>query len=127
MQRAGKYAVPPQASKILGVEFSGTVEKVGEGATGFKEGEKVFGLAYGGVYTPLLFLAKGKPSREQQLMKCFGQAYAEFIAVSEKMCMHMPDELSYEQAAGLPEVCSCGPKRRRNIKATELTFRHRPG
>ena len=48
MQREGKYPLPPGASKtIMGVEFAGTVSKLGEGASGFKEGEEVFGLAYG--------------------------------------------------------------------------------
>jgi NADPH2:quinone reductase len=78
-QREGRYPLPPQAPKTLGVEFSGIVESLGESTTGFKEGEKVFGLAYGG-------------------------AYAEFIAVSETMCIHLPDELSFEQAAGIPET-----------------------
>jgi NADPH:quinone reductase-like Zn-dependent oxidoreductase len=49
MQREGKYNVPPQAGKILGVEFSGWVEALGDGETGdFKVGDEVFGLAYGG-------------------------------------------------------------------------------
>jgi NADPH:quinone reductase-like Zn-dependent oxidoreductase len=42
-------------------------------------GDEVFGLAYGG-------------------------AYAEYIAVSVKMIVHKPKELSWETAAGLPEV-----------------------
>lgn len=48
VQREGKYPLPPQASKtILGVEFAGTVEKLGEGASMYKVGDEVFGLAYG--------------------------------------------------------------------------------
>lgn len=48
MQREGKYPLPPQASKtIMGVEFSGVVTKVGKSASKFKEGDEVFGLAYG--------------------------------------------------------------------------------
>ncbi|KAA8901936.1 hypothetical protein FN846DRAFT_899517 [Sphaerosporella brunnea] len=79
MQREGKYMLPPQAPKTLGVEFSGVVESLGEGAPDFKIGDEVFGLAYGG-------------------------AYAEYIAVSGKMCIHKPKELSWEQAAGVPET-----------------------
>lgn len=45
----------------------------------FKQGDKVFGLAYGG-------------------------AYAEYIAVSAKTTLHLPSEVSFEQAAGIPEV-----------------------
>lgn len=45
-QRNGQYAVPPQAPKTLGVEFSGTIESLGEGSKdGFRVGDEVFGLA----------------------------------------------------------------------------------
>jgi Zn-dependent alcohol dehydrogenase len=48
LQRMGQYPLPPQASKtIMGVEFAGTVTKLGEGAERFKEGDEVFGLAFG--------------------------------------------------------------------------------
>lgn len=48
LQREGKYNLPPQASKtILGVEFAGTVTETGEGASKFKVGDEVFGLAFG--------------------------------------------------------------------------------
>ncbi|KAK6388629.1 hypothetical protein LTR65_007785 [Meristemomyces frigidus] len=80
LQREGLYPVPPQAPKTLGVEFSGTIEELaGESESGFKKGDAVFGLAYGG-------------------------AYAEYIAVSTHMLMHKPDELSWEQSAGIPET-----------------------
>jgi len=80
LQREGKYPVPPQAPKILGVEFSGTIEELAEGSeSDFKKGDAVFGLAYGG-------------------------AYAEYIAVSTHMLIHKPDELSWEQCAGIPET-----------------------
>ncbi|KAL2039734.1 hypothetical protein N7G274_007593 [Stereocaulon virgatum] len=80
LQREGHYPVPPQAPKTLGVEFSGTIESFGSDAeSGFQKGDEVFGLAYGG-------------------------AYAEYIAVSTHMLMHKPEELSWEQAAGVPET-----------------------
>jgi NADPH:quinone reductase-like Zn-dependent oxidoreductase len=80
LQREGHYPVPPQAPKTLGVEFSGTIYKVAKNAEqSFKEGDEVFGLAYGG-------------------------AYAEYIAVSTHMLIHKPKELSWEQAAGIPET-----------------------
>lgn len=84
LQREGQYPVPPGASKILGVEFSGTIAELsaeGGGKEGFKEGDEVFGLAYGG-------------------------AYAEYIAVSTHMLVRKPKELSWEQCAGIPEVSS---------------------
>ncbi|KAK3073269.1 hypothetical protein LTR53_005319 [Teratosphaeriaceae sp. CCFEE 6253] len=80
LQREGLYPVPPQAPKTLGVEFSGVIEELaGESERGFKKGDAVFGLAYGG-------------------------AYAEYIAVSTHMLIHKPDELSWEQCAGIPET-----------------------
>lgn len=50
LQREGYYPVPPQAPKTLGVEFSGVIESLGNGKEkgGFKVGDEVFGLAYGG-------------------------------------------------------------------------------
>lgn len=81
LQREGKYPVPPQAPPTLGVEFSGTIAELGGGATeDFKVGDEVFGLAYGG-------------------------AYAEYISVATGMLIHKPKELSWEEAAGIPEVC----------------------
>jgi NADPH:quinone reductase-like Zn-dependent oxidoreductase len=48
LQRDGKYPLPPQASKtIMGVEFAGVITKLGKGAEKFKEGDEVFGLAFG--------------------------------------------------------------------------------
>lgn len=48
LQRDGKYPLPPQASKtIMGVEFAGVITELGEGANRFKEGDEVFGLAFG--------------------------------------------------------------------------------
>jgi NADPH:quinone reductase-like Zn-dependent oxidoreductase len=81
MQREGHYPLPPQAPATMGVEFSGTIEELAEGSeSDFKKGDAVFGLAYGG-------------------------AYAEYIAVSTHMLVHKPEELSWEECAGIPEVC----------------------
>lgn len=68
----------------MGVEFSGIIEQVGHGTEeqerhNWKEGDEVFGLAYGG-------------------------AYAEFVAVSKKMLIRKPKELSWEVCAGVCEV-----------------------
>jgi NADPH:quinone reductase-like Zn-dependent oxidoreductase len=47
LQREGHYPVPPQGGKILGVEFSGTVEELGSEVQEhhFSVGDEVFGLA----------------------------------------------------------------------------------
>lgn len=50
LQREGKYPLPPQAPSTMGVEFSGIIQSLGDyPVKGFKEGDAVFGLAYGGV------------------------------------------------------------------------------
>lgn len=50
-QRSGNYPVPDNASPILGVEFSGTIDQIGDQKLeheGFHVGDEVFGLTYGG-------------------------------------------------------------------------------
>ena len=47
LQREGKYTLPPGASTILGVEFSGHIAEIGQDVTQWKEGDEVFGLASG--------------------------------------------------------------------------------
>ncbi|KAF3935249.1 Zeta-crystallin [Dactylella cylindrospora] len=82
IQREGHYPLPPQAPKTLGVEFSGTIEKLYNDVQeldSYKVGDEVFGLAYGG-------------------------AYAEKIAVSAQMIIHKPKKMSFEEAAGIPEA-----------------------
>lgn len=97
LQREGLYPLPPQAPKTLGVEFSGIVEKLSPGVSDFKEGDEVFGLAYGGAYDAKLHIL-------QSACLYLAGAYAEYIAVSAKMCIHKPSELTFEAAAGVPEV-----------------------
>ena len=47
LQREGNYPLPPGASTILGVEFSGHVERVGDDVTEWRVGDEVLGLATG--------------------------------------------------------------------------------
>lgn len=77
-QRKGLYPAPPQGPRTLGMEFSGLIEELADQSEGsFKIGDAVFGLAYGG-------------------------AYAEYIAISTHMLIHKPDELHWEECAGIP-------------------------
>lgn len=62
-----------------GFEFSGTVEKVGEGVQRFRVGDQVFGISF------------------------FG-AYSSSIAVPDHQVYKLPKQLSFEQAAGFPAV-----------------------
>ena len=80
VQRQGFYPPPPGASPILGLEVSGVVEAVGEEVTGFSVGDEVCALANGG-------------------------GYAELVAVPQGQCLPIPEGLTLEQAAALPETC----------------------
>ncbi|MBB6611307.1 NAD(P)H-quinone oxidoreductase [Pontibacter sp. Tf4] len=79
LQRQGKYPPPKGASPLLGLEMAGEVAEAGINCTRFKKGDKVFGLLPGG-------------------------GYAEYVTIDEAMAMPMPDNLSFEEAAAIPEV-----------------------
>lgn len=79
LQREGKYPPPPGASPILGLDVAGTVAAVGPGVTGWQVGDRVFGLVEGG-------------------------GYAEYAVLPAGMAMRIPDNLSFEEAAAIPEV-----------------------
>ena len=79
MQRRGKYPPPVGVSDILGLEVSGTIEALGAGAQRWKIGDKVCALLAGG-------------------------GYAEYVTVSESHCLPVPEALSLNEAAALPEA-----------------------
>ena len=83
LQRVGRYPIPPGVTHVMGLEFAGIIDEVGAGAPEeqhhWKVGDEVFGLAYGGTY-------------------------AEYVAVSKRMLLRKPSELSWEECAGVPEV-----------------------
>lgn len=79
-QRKGNYP-PPIASEyeIPGLEFAGVVDKLGEGVSNWQLGDRAIGLLSAG-------------------------GYAEQVLVHERMLMPIPANLSFEQAAAIPEV-----------------------
>ncbi|RMH69801.1 MAG: NAD(P)H-quinone oxidoreductase [Gemmatimonadetes bacterium] len=79
MQREGKYPPPAGASPILGLEMAGVVQQVGNACRRAKKGDRVCALLPGG-------------------------GYAEYVAVPESMLIPIPANLSFEEAAGIPEV-----------------------
>ncbi|MEX2534484.1 MAG: NAD(P)H-quinone oxidoreductase [Trueperaceae bacterium] len=79
LQRAGKYPPPEGASEILGLEMAGVVKELGAGVEGLRPGDRVCALLPGG-------------------------GYAEEAVVPAGMLIPVPDSLSMEEAAGLPEV-----------------------
>jgi len=78
-QRRGLYPPPPGESEVLGLEFAGEVAETGSEVRSFRKGDRVFGLVGGG-------------------------AYAELIAVPEELAIPIPDTLSFEAAAAIPEA-----------------------
>tara|TARA_R110000868_G_scaffold131361_4_gene341410 strand:+ start:8849 stop:9799 length:951 start_codon:yes stop_codon:yes gene_type:complete len=64
--------------KILGADFAGVVEELGQGVTRFKVGDRVFG----------------------EILK--GGAFAEYTCAPESACGLMPDEADYKEMACVP-------------------------
>jgi len=64
--------------KVLGADFAGIVEEVGQGVTTFKTGDRVFG----------------------EMLK--GGAFAEYACAPESICGHMPDGKTYSEMASVP-------------------------
>jgi putative PIG3 family NAD(P)H quinone oxidoreductase len=79
LQRQGFYPPPSGASEIIGMECAGEVAAVGSSVTGWKAGDRVMALLPGG-------------------------GYAEKAAAHYGSAMKIPAALSFEEAAGVPEV-----------------------
>jgi tumor protein p53-inducible protein 3 len=79
LQREGHYPVPPGAPPTLGVEMAGDIVGWGDGVAGWSKGDRVCALLLGG-------------------------GYAELVTVPAAMAIPIPANLTYEQAAAVPEV-----------------------
>jgi len=79
LQRQGFYPPPPGASDVIGLECSGTVAALGEGAEGWTIGDEVCALLAGG-------------------------GYAERVVVPAGQLMPLPPGIDLVTAAALPEV-----------------------
>jgi putative PIG3 family NAD(P)H quinone oxidoreductase len=80
LQRQGHYPAPSGwPSQIPGLEYAGTVELLGPGASRWNTGDRVMGLAGGG-------------------------AQADALVVREDEAMPIPRALSYAEAAAIPEA-----------------------
>lgn len=80
LQRAGSYPAPAGwPADIPGLEFSGVVDQLGLESSGFSQGDRVFGLVGGG-------------------------AYAQYVIVNARELSMIPDHLSFEEAAAVPEA-----------------------
>lgn len=79
LQRRGFYPPPKGETDILGLECAGVVEEVAGGSGTVPVGARVMALLPGG-------------------------GYAERVVIPEKMAIPIPDRLSFEQAAAVPEA-----------------------
>ncbi len=79
MQRRGMYPPPPGASDVMGLECAGVVDAIGANVSRFSAGDRVCALLAGG-------------------------GYAQYTIVHQGSVLPMPQGLSFEQAASLPEV-----------------------
>lgn len=79
LQRRGLYPPPPGASPILGLEMAGEVVRCGEGVEGWHPGDRVCCLLEGG-------------------------GYAQYTVCDERMLLPIPANMSWEEAAAIPEV-----------------------
>jgi putative PIG3 family NAD(P)H quinone oxidoreductase len=80
LQRRGFYPAPKGAVQdVPGLEFAGEVEQLGEEARAWRTGQRVFGITAGG-------------------------AQAEYVVVPESALAEVPDNLSWEEAAAVPEA-----------------------
>ena len=79
IQRYGKYAPPPGASDIPGLEVAGIVRRAGDGVTRWRDGDAVCALVAGG-------------------------GYADWCVAPEGQCLPVPHGASFVEAAAIPET-----------------------
>lgn len=79
-QRKGNYAAPKGvAADIPGLEVSGIISAIGSEVSSFQLGQAVMALVS-------------------------GAGYAEYVAVDAGSCILIPEGISFEEAAGMPET-----------------------
>jgi putative PIG3 family NAD(P)H quinone oxidoreductase len=80
LQRRGLYPPPPgYRADVPGLELAGEVVRAGEGVTAWKPGDRVMAISA-------------------------GEAQAELALAHERMLVRIPERLSFEEAAALPEA-----------------------
>lgn len=80
LQRRGLYPAPPGVvADVPGLEYAGEVDAVGEGAGLWAVGNRVMGIIGGG-------------------------AHAEYVVVHEREAIRIPQNLSFSEAAAVPEA-----------------------
>lgn len=98
--RSGDFGCNPPV--VLGHEYSGVVEAVGECVTGFKPGDKVISETAGRVCGKCEYCMSGNYLMcDERLSIGYGidGAMAEYIVIREEIVHAVPDEISLEEAA----------------------------
>lgn len=83
-QMGEELALSPDLPAVLGMDFAGTLEAVGEGVTAFAVGDEVYGCAGG--------------------LADLQGTLAEYMLADAKLVAHKPKTLSMREAAALPLV-----------------------
>tara|TARA_E500000318_G_scaffold13398_1_gene12552 strand:+ start:1557 stop:2546 length:990 start_codon:yes stop_codon:yes gene_type:complete len=98
--------ISPDLPAVLGMDFAGTVEAVGDGVTEFAPGDEVYGCAGG-------------------LMDLQG-TLAEYMAADARLIAHKPKSLSMREAAALPLVAITAYEglQRANVRAGQKVLIH---
>jgi NADPH:quinone reductase-like Zn-dependent oxidoreductase len=114
-QREGNYpGIPPGSSDILGVEFSGHITALGLNTSlGWQTGDEVLGLASGVSRLSFIqnfLISSQTPDISAHILPWWllQGAYAEFIAVPETQILRKPPQLSWTDAACIPEAFITG-------------------
>ena len=79
LQRQGLYPMPAGVTQVPGLEVAGEVVAIGAEVTQFKLGDKVCSLTNGG-------------------------GYAEYCVVPQSQTLHIPENVSFVEAAAIPET-----------------------
>lgn len=79
LQRRGFYPPPSGESDIIGLEVSGEIAEVGSAVQGWRAGDRVCSLLAGG-------------------------GYAEYAVSDANMLLPVPEHMTFEEAAAIPEV-----------------------
>lgn len=104
--KSGKVPFP----MTPGHEWSGVVERVGEGVEGFRRGDRVVGdtgVACGVCYECLMGRYDHcKKNRSVGTVLCWDGAYAEYILMPARHVFHLPDTITFDNAAMIEPVAT---------------------
>lgn len=114
LQRMGKYPPPPGVTDILGLEMAGEVVKIGAGVcsaggTEYADAADRSDTAAGTLGTSVAADSSGAdPSGwrvgDRVCALLPGGGYAEYAAIPAGMALRIPEGMSYEEAAAIPEA-----------------------